>query len=353
MVPSMTMKKNPNFAQDLMMCTLDQIVPDDHLVRKLEAAIDWNFIYDLVEPSMTMKKNPNFAQDLMMCTLDQIVPDDHLVRKLEAAIDWNFIYDLVEDKYSKTGRPSVDPVVLFKILFLNIILGNNSIRRTCRDIQTDAALRWFLKYSKTGRPSVDPVVLFKILFLNIILGNNSIRRTCRDIQTDAALRWFLGLNFTDPVPNYSDWSQNYIRRYKGTDVCDQIFSHILQECDKQGFLKLGLNFTDPVPNYSDWSQNYIRRYKGTDVCDQIFSHILQECDKQGFLKLDTLFIDSTHQKASANKNKYRDAITEQVKKYLDDELRDEINEIREEDGKKPFETVKKKSSPSMKRPEKK
>lgn len=210
-------------------------------------------------PSMTMKKNPNFAQDLMMCTLDQIVPDDHLVRKLEAAIDWNFIYDLVEDKYSKTGRPSVDPVVLFKILFLNIILGNNSIRRTCRDIQTDAALRWFL----------------------------------------------------------------------------------------------GLNFTDPVPNYSDWSQNYIRRYKGTDVCDQIFSHILQECDKQGFLKLDTLFIDSTHQKASANKNKYRDAITEQVKKYLDDELRDEINEIREEDGKKPFETVKKKSSPSMKRPEKK
>jgi hypothetical protein len=47
-------------------------------------------------------------------SLDQLVPEDHLVRKIENAIDFTFIYDLVQDKYSETGRPSIDPVVLIK-----------------------------------------------------------------------------------------------------------------------------------------------------------------------------------------------------------------------------------------------
>lgn len=50
-------------------------------------------------------------------TLDQLVPDEHFLRQVEAAIDFDFIYDLVEDTYSSdNGRPSLDPVMLVKIL---------------------------------------------------------------------------------------------------------------------------------------------------------------------------------------------------------------------------------------------
>lgn len=198
---------------------------------------------------MTMKKRTAIQDEFILLTLDQIVPADHLVRKLDHALDWSFIYDLVKDCYSPVGRKSIDPVVLFKIYFLNIILGNNSLRKTCRDIQTDAALRWFL----------------------------------------------------------------------------------------------GIPFTQSVPNYSDWSQNYIRRFKDTDICDRIFLHIITELEKNHFLNLNSVFADSTHQKASANKQKYQKALVDQVKKYSDDELLETINEQRSQDGKKPFDSLKKKN----------
>lgn len=47
---------------------------------------------------------------------DELVPEDHLVRKLENAIDWSFIYEMVEDSYCEdNGRPSLDPVILIKL----------------------------------------------------------------------------------------------------------------------------------------------------------------------------------------------------------------------------------------------
>ena len=53
-----------------------------------------------------------------MLTIEQLVPQDHLLRKLDAAIDFSFIYPLVEDLYSLFGRPSIDPVVLIKMKFI-------------------------------------------------------------------------------------------------------------------------------------------------------------------------------------------------------------------------------------------
>ena len=50
-----------------------------------------------------------------MITLDQLVPANHLVRKIESALDFSFIYELVEDMYSEVGRPSSDPFILIKL----------------------------------------------------------------------------------------------------------------------------------------------------------------------------------------------------------------------------------------------
>ena len=66
---------------------------------------------------MMTKNQINEREQMEMLTIEQLVPQDHLVRKLDAAIDFSFIYPLVEDLYSTVGRHSIDPVVLIKMTF--------------------------------------------------------------------------------------------------------------------------------------------------------------------------------------------------------------------------------------------
>ena len=81
-----------------------------------------------------------------MLIIDHLVPENHLVRKLDAAIDFSFIYPLVEDLYSLTGLPSIDPVVLIKMMFIQYTFGIRAIRQTIKEIETSTAYRWFLGF---------------------------------------------------------------------------------------------------------------------------------------------------------------------------------------------------------------
>ena len=194
---------------------------------------------------MAMTRHFCFREGFILNSLDGLVPQDHLVRKLDTCIDWDFIYPYVTDLYSPVGRPSIDPIILFKMLCINILFGFNSMRRTCREC-----------------------------------------------DMNVAYRWFLGIPFEEKVPNYSTWSQNYIRRYHDSSIFETIFDHVL---------------------------------------DQLQAHRL--------LDLTTVFGDSTHQKASANKNKYQDVEVDVVRKAYEFELLKEINEDRREHGKKPLKQV--------------
>ena len=56
-------------------------------------------------------------EQISLVCIDELVPQNHLLRKIERVIDWSFIYDLVKEKYSTNfGRPSIDPVILIKIV---------------------------------------------------------------------------------------------------------------------------------------------------------------------------------------------------------------------------------------------
>ena len=197
---------------------------------------------------MAMTKQEYKKDCMILSTIEELVPKEHLVRKLETCIDFRFIEELVKDLYSVCGRPSIPPVVLFKLIFINIIFGINSMRRTCEECKVNMAYRWFL----------------------------------------------------------------------------------------------GLSIYDDIPNYSTWSQNYIRRYKDSEVFNQIFETILNQAIEYGFIDMETVFGDGTHQKANANKNKYRDVEVEIVKKVYEEELLKEINEDRIKHGKKPIKDMKKK-----------
>ncbi len=80
-------------------------------------------------------------------TLDKLVPKEHLVRKLDKAIDLSFIRDKVQHLYSKTGTYSIDPIVLFKIIIVQNIFGIRSMRRTIQEIEVNLAYRWYIGYS--------------------------------------------------------------------------------------------------------------------------------------------------------------------------------------------------------------
>ena len=81
-------------------------------------------------------------------TIDELVPEDHFLRQLEAEVDFDFIYDLVEETYSPDqGRPSLDPVMLVKIPLLQCFYGIRSMRQTIKDIEVNVAYRWFLRLS--------------------------------------------------------------------------------------------------------------------------------------------------------------------------------------------------------------
>lgn len=67
---------------------------------------------------MMSKNNTNGRNQFAMLTIDDLVPQDHLVRKIDAAIDFEFIYLIVKAAYSDLGRSSIDLVILIKLMFI-------------------------------------------------------------------------------------------------------------------------------------------------------------------------------------------------------------------------------------------
>ncbi len=177
----------------------------------------------------------------MIC-LEDMIPKDHILRKIDEAIDFTHIYDIVKEKY-------------------------------CPD---------------NGRPSIDPVVLFKIVMIQHLFGIPSLRKTAEEIKVNIAYRWFLGYLLNEQTPHFSTISYNFKHRYTPETV------------------------------------------------EEIFYWILSEINSAGYLSPEAVFIDGTHIKANANTKKaVKKAVPTAAKRY-EEELMKEINEEREENGKKPF-----------------
>ncbi len=180
---------------------------------------------------------------IQMVCIDDLIPQEHLLRKIEKAIDWSFIYELVEDKYSLTN----------------------------------------------GRPSIDPVTLIKIPMIQYLYGIKSMRQTIKEIEVNVAYRWFLGLDMMDKVPHFTTFGKNYTRRFKDTNLFEQIFSRILEECFKH-------KCVDPKE----------------------------------------VFVDATHVKACANSKKYTSKMVKEEALFYEKQLNEEIASDRAEHGKKPL-----------------
>ncbi|KIY04545.1 hypothetical protein DM79_A788 [Burkholderia mallei] len=100
-----------------------------------------------------MLKTPMPTQhELEMVTLEELVPKDHLLRQIDAAVDFEFIRAKVAHLYcADNGRPALDPVVMFKLLFIGYLFGVRSERQLMREVQVNVAYRWFARFRLTDK----------------------------------------------------------------------------------------------------------------------------------------------------------------------------------------------------------
>ena len=123
---------------------------------------------------------------MLILDIEELIPENHLLRKINQMISFDFIYDLVASYYPTNGRPSVDPVSMFKMLLVGYLYGIKSERRLVQEIQ-----------------------------LNI------------------AYRWFCGYELGEKIPDHSTFSKTRVRKWNESNVFQQIFLEIVRCCIEQ------------------------------------------------------------------------------------------------------------------------
>jgi transposase len=105
-------------------------------------------------------KERHFAP-LINVTLEELVPHDHFYRHLERTLDLSFVREFVHETYAGGGRPSIDPVVFFKLQLVMFVEGIRSERQLMRHAADRLSIRWFLGYD-LGEPLPDHSSLTRI-----------------------------------------------------------------------------------------------------------------------------------------------------------------------------------------------
>jgi transposase len=98
---------------------------------------------------MMGSKERHFAP-LTNLSLEELVPADHFYRHLERTLDLSFVRQFVQETYESLGRPSVDPVVFFKLQLVVFVEGIGAARQLMRHAVDRLSIRWFLGYELSG-----------------------------------------------------------------------------------------------------------------------------------------------------------------------------------------------------------
>lgn len=117
------------------------------------------------------------------------MPADHLLRRVDAALDFGFVHTALAGHYSSTGRPSVDPELMLRMLLIGYLQGIRSERRLCEDVRLNLAYRWFCRLGLEGR-----------------------------------------------VPNHSTFSKNRHGRFRDGDVHRLLFEEVVRACAAAGLV---------------------------------------------------------------------------------------------------------------------
>jgi len=121
--------------------------------------------------------------------LEEVVPDDHQVRAIASVLDLSWVYGELSPHYPALGRPSIDPVLMIRMLILGYAFG----------------LR-------------------------------SERLLCREVRVNLAYRWFCGLSIEDKIPDHSVFSRARNDRFRDSDIFRQVFERVVEACISAGLV---------------------------------------------------------------------------------------------------------------------
>jgi transposase len=142
-----------------------------------------------LERSMMGRLNHDQEQFFYSFRLEEVVPEDHPVRQIAAVLDLNWVYSELAPYYPRIGRPSVDPVLMMRMLIIGYAFGIRSER-----------------------------VL------------------CRDVAVNLAYRWFCGLSIEDKVPDHSVFSRARNDRFGDSDIFRSVFERVVGACIAAGLV---------------------------------------------------------------------------------------------------------------------
>jgi transposase len=91
-------------------------------------------------------------------------------------------------------------------------------------------------YSHTGRPSIDPELLVRMLLVDYCSGIRSERRLCEEVHLNRAYRWFCRLDLNDPIPDLSTFSKNRHGRFRESDLLRHVFETTVARCMEEGLV---------------------------------------------------------------------------------------------------------------------
>jgi len=146
---------------------------------------------------------------------DEAVPDDHLVRRIAAVLDLSWVHETLDPHDSNTGRPSIDPELLLRMLVLGYVF----------------AIR-------------------------------SERQLAREVQVNLAYRWFCGLGLEDNIPDHSAFSRAPNERFRQSNLLREMFVGIVSACIASGFVS-GVVFA-VVSSLIEADANKCRSTKGSE-----------------------------------------------------------------------------------------
>ena len=138
---------------------------------------------------MMGRLNRDQAQFFYSFSLEEVVPDDHLVRKIAAFVDLAWV------------RKELAPY-----------------------------------YSSTGRPSIDPELIIRMLMIGYVFAIRSERMLCRELAVNMAYRWFCGLTIEDKVPDHSAFSRARHERFRESGLLRRIFERVVATCIEAGLV---------------------------------------------------------------------------------------------------------------------
>ena len=121
--------------------------------------------------------------------LEDRVPNNHLLRRIDAVLDLNWLRDELSPFYSHTGRPSIDPELMIRMLLVGY----------CYSIRSE-------------------------------------RRLCQDVELNLAYRWFCRLGLEDAVPDHSTFSVNRHGRFRDSDILRSVFENVVRRCMEAGLV---------------------------------------------------------------------------------------------------------------------